>query len=194
MSDSVRCFVAVKAPLGRAENLRHAQARLRAAEGDWKWVDPDTFHITLKFLGDVERTTIPELWASVSGAVGDTQEFKMQFRGLGVFPNARAPRVAWAGIDAGAAELRELAGKVEAACSARGFDRERRPFKAHLTLGRARRPRTSPALAALVQEMAEAGLGEAVVDRVLLMESTLTPKGALHDVLEEHLLDHGEGE
>lgn len=194
MSESLRCFVAVKVPLGRAQCLREAQARLRAAEGNWKWVDPESFHLTLKFLGNVERSAIADLWASVSDALRGTQRFKMEFRGLGVFPNPRSPRVAWAGIEAGAAELRELAAKVEEACSAHGFDRERRPFKAHLTLGRARRPDGNPDLASVVQDMTDAHMGEAGVDRVLLMKSTLTPKGALYDVLEEHLLDHGEGE
>jgi 2'-5' RNA ligase len=180
--------------LGRAQALREAQARLRAVEDNWKWVDPESFHLTLKFLGNVERSAVPDLWASVSGALRGARRFTMQFRGLGVFPNPRSPRVAWAGIEAGAAELRELAAKVEEACSAHGFGRERRPFKAHLTLGRARRPEANPDLAAAVDEMTEADMGEADVDRVLLMKSTLTPRGALHDVLEEHLLDHGEGE
>jgi 2'-5' RNA ligase len=194
VSESLRCFVAVRVPPGRAQGLREAQARLRAAKGNWKWVDPESFHLTLKFLGNAESSAIPDLWASVSGALRGAQRFKMQFRGLGVFPNPRSPRVAWAGIEAGAAELRELAAKVEEACSAHGFDRERRPFRAHLTLGRARRPERNSDLAAAVQEMTEVDMGEADVDRVLLMKSTLTPRGALYDVLEEHLLDHGEGE
>jgi 2'-5' RNA ligase len=194
VSDSVRCFLAVRVPPDRAGALRDAQARLRAVAGDWKWVDADSFHITLKFLGEVERAAIPGLWASVSEALRGSQCFVMQFCGLGVFPNPRAPRVAWAGIDGGAVELRELAARVEEACVARGFERERRPFRAHLTLGRARRQARDTGLAAALADFTEAQLGEAMVDRVLLMKSTLTPRGAIYDVMEEHLLDEGEAQ
>ncbi len=194
MNKPVRCFLAVKTPLDRAQALREAQAQLRAAGGNWKWVDPDTFHLTLKFLGDVEESRTAEIWESVSAALVGSEAFAIRFRGLSVFPNLRLPRVAWAGIDHGAAELHELARKVEEACSAHGFERERRPFRAHLTLGRARRPESNSALAGVIEGMADAELGETDVSRVLLMKSTLTPKGAIYDVLEEHLLDHGEAE
>jgi 2'-5' RNA ligase len=118
----------------------------------------------------------------------------MALRGLGAFPNVHTPRVAWVGIDEGSAALVELAAKVEGACEQHGFPSESRPFRAHLTLGRARRPAPNPPLASAIEGMAGADLGEAAVDRILLMESRLTPRGAQYEVLEEHLLNHGEAE
>jgi len=191
VSDSIRSFIAVKMPLDAIERLSEAQDRLRAAEADWKWVRPDTFHITLKFLGEVEGGRISAVWDSVCEAVADSRPFAMALRGLGAFPNLHTPRVAWVGIDEGSAALVGLAAKVESACELHGFERERRPFRAHLTLGRARRPAPNPSLAAAIEGMAGADLGEAAVDRILLMKSQLTPRGAQYEVLEEHLLNHG---
>ena len=194
MSESIRTFIAVKMPSAAIDRLRQAQDGLRAGEADWKWVKPDTFHITLKFLGDVEQNRISALWESVCVAVAESRPFTMALRGLGAFPNVHTPRVAWVGIDEGAAALVELAAKVEGACEQHGFPPESRPFHAHLTLGRARRPTPNPPLAATIEGMAGADLGEARVDRILLMKSRLTPRGAQYEVLEEYLLNHGEAE
>ena len=194
MSESIRTFIAVKMPSSAIDRLREAQDRLRTAEADWRWVKPDTFHITLKFLGNVEQSRMSALWESVCGAVAESRPFTMALRGLGAFPNVHTARVAWVGIDEGAAELVELAAKVDGACEQHGVPSESRPFRAHLTLGRARRPAPNPPLAAAIEGMAGTGLGEAGVDRILLMESRLTPRGAQYEVLEEHLLNHGEAE
>jgi len=192
MSEVVRSFISVKMPPEAIERLREAQDRLRAAEREWKWVNPESFHITLKFLGDVELGNLAGVWESVRARIAGCAAFTMVLHGLGVFPDLERPRVAWAGIDRGAAEITGLAERVEAACESAGFPRERRPFAAHLTLGRARQLGPSAALAGAIREMAEADLGEVRVDRVLLMKSELTPAGAVHGVLEEQLLNHGE--
>jgi 2'-5' RNA ligase len=192
MSEALRSFIAVKLPPETVERLRQAQARLRAADTTWKWVEPGCFHLTLKFLGAVPRVGLEAVWGSVCAALAGTRSFTVSLRGLGVFPNARAPRVAWAGIDRGAAELAGMAATVEEACAAHGFERERWAFTAHLTLGRAREPKPNPALAAVIEELSAVELGEAKVDRALLMKSTLTPKGAIYQMLEEKLLESGE--
>jgi 2'-5' RNA ligase len=111
---------------------------------------------------------------------------------LGVFPNPRAPRVAWAGVSEGAPELAALATKVEAACSTHDFEREKRPFSAHLTLGRAREVGPSPTLTAIVAELAETEFGRGNIDKVLLMQSTLQRTGAVYTAIGEQPLQHGD--
>lgn len=192
MSDSLRCFIAVKLPPGAREGLREAQARLRAVEPNWKWVDPATFHITLKFLGQVGQERLEAAWREVTAAAEGMAGFPIALRGLGVFPNVRAPRVAWAGVSQGGAELATLAARVEQACGQHGFEREKRPFAAHLTLGRAREPGPSPGLAAIVKELAETDFGSGRMDRVLLMQSTLERTGAIYTVIGEQTLERGD--
>ncbi len=192
MREGIRSFIAVKFPPEIVENLRQAQERLREADRSWKWVESTSFHVTLKFLGETPQAKLEEVWRSVSQALAGTCDFMVSLRGLGVFPSIRAPRVAWAGIDRGASELAMMANKVEEACAAHGFEREKRPFKAHLTLGRAREPKPNPALAAVIEELAAVELGEGKVDRALLMKSDLTPKGAIYHIMQEYMLEHGE--
>jgi 2'-5' RNA ligase len=192
MSEPIRSFIAVKIPPEAAEVIGAAQVRLRAAGGDVKWVEPESFHITLKFLGGVERERLMEVWRATTEALDGSAAFTMRFRGIGAFPNAGRARVVWAGIVEGADELTEMAARVEAACATHGFERERRPFRAHVTLGRVRRPAANPALEAAIGEQAEAELGEARVDRALLMKSELTRAGAVYHILEETVLGRRE--
>ena len=187
-AESLRCFIAVKLPEAATESLREPQERLRAAEPDWKWANPDTFHITLKFLGQVERERLDATLHDVKAALEDAAPFRIALRGLGVFPNARAPRVAWAGVSEGAAELTSLASRAEEACSKHGFELEKRPFAAHLTLGRAREPRPNAGLATAIERFAETEFGGGEIDRVLLMQSTLHRSGAVYTAIGEQSL------
>jgi 2'-5' RNA ligase len=188
MDDRIRSFIAVAVPPESAESIRAAQDKLKVAGPQIKWVNPDSFHITLKFLGGVEPERLKATWQSVSEALAGARPFTMRFRGVGAFPSASRARVVWVGISEGADELTEIAKRVEQVCSEHGFEMENRPFTAHLTLGRAREPGPDPALAAAMKELAEADLGQAGVDRVLLMRSELTRQGAIYHELEHKLL------
>ena len=192
MSELIRSFIAVAIPPESSEAIRRAQQRLKEADGGWKWVDADNFHITLKFLGDVQRDKLDSLWQGVTGALEGALAFTAKFRGVGVFPNPSRARVVWAGIEHGATELAELAARIEEAGVRHGFEREKRPFRAHLTLGRARRPGPNPVLAAAMEDFKGADLGETRMDRVLLMKSDLRPTGPIYTVLEEQPLAEGE--
>ncbi len=188
MSDHIRSFIAVPISPEVREQLRAAQDELRRADADVKWVAPENFHITLKFLGGVTPDRLEETWKSVVAALAGTGRFTMRFRGAGAFPSPNRPRVIWAGVSEGADDLAALAARVEEACAGCGFPSEERPFRAHLTLGRARRPAPSASLRAAIEALADRDLGEVEVARVQLMRSQLTPSGAIYQVLQEHTL------
>lgn len=188
MSDLIRSFIAVPVPPEAAGKLHTAQETLRRAAPAVKWVDPNSFHITLKFLGGVLPDRLQQTWQAVAAALGGAPSFTMRFHGLGAFPSANRPRVIWAGLTDGAADLTALAARVEQACAAFDFAPEARPFHSHLTLGRAREAKPDPDLSAAIAQLAQEQLGEVPVDRVLLMKSELTPRGAIYHVLQEHRL------
>lgn len=185
MSETIRSFIAVVVLPEAAARLREAQERLGRVEPGVKWVSPDGLHITLRFLGGVEQGRLEAVWRSVRAGLEGREAFLMRFRGVGAFPGRSRPRVVWAGVEAGAEEMAALAELVEAACERHGFARESRPFRAHLTLGRAREAMPNSALAEAMDELADAELGEMVVTRVSLMRSELTRRGAIY-----HELDH----
>src|SRR2546430_12500135 len=110
------------------------------------WVSPENVHLTLKFLGQVREARAAELVAALAGATSGFAPFEASVEGLGAFPTPLRARVIWAGVGRGAEPLVELAGRVDAALAALGFEREARPFAPHFTLGRVRAPRRDPAL------------------------------------------------
>ena len=84
----------------------------------------------------------------------------------------------------GGEQLVAMAEQVEQATEKLGFERERRPFSPHLTLGRVRTPR-QPELSEAIQRLREVEIGSMTVDAVYVMRSQLTPKGAIYSVISE---------
>jgi 2'-5' RNA ligase len=158
-----------------------------------RFVGPETYHITLKFLG--ETTKIEEIRDRLR-TVQSTQ-FDVSFRGTGFFPSAQRPRVLWAGIEAGP-ELATLASKVDAALAPLGFEREKGPYRPHLTLSRkgSGNPRDKRAamntgferVQQILSSMSQPDFGTMTAREFFLYESRLSPAGASYTKLERFTL------
>lgn len=177
----MRAFVAVFPPLDLREALARAARELPVA-GDVRWVTPENVHLTLKFLGEVGEKDL----ARVAEALGPVSErhdpFEALVSGFGAFPSAGKARTLWAGIDEGAERLGALARDVEAALQPLGFAPETRPYRPHLTLGRARRRPVS-----LGAGTAKPGI-RFPVRRMDLVESVLGGEGAAYSTLVAYAL------
>jgi 2'-5' RNA ligase len=160
--------------------------QLRESRADVKWVTPANAHLTLKFLGDVDEEKIDEIAGKVSAACRGTRPFKMSLAGLGAFPNGRRPSVIWVGVEEGREFLSDLNEKIEKELEKMGFEREKRKFSPHLTIGRLRRQGQPGDLKDRLT--ADYRGGDSTVDRVFLMKSTLTPKGPIYEELRETTL------
>lgn len=148
---------------------------------DVAWVARDNVHLTVKFLGGVEAPRLDAVAVALAAAAAGCQSFDLTVRGLGAFPTPRRPRVVWAGVDEGGAQVAALARRVDEALVALGFASEPRVFTAHATLGRLRGPRADPRLA---EALAAGGtFGRQRVDRLALMRSQLSPRGACYTEL-----------
>jgi 2'-5' RNA ligase len=84
--------------------LAAAVDELRAVASDVVWVGPDSFHVTLKFLGAVDADRLGALTETLTSAAAACEPFQLGIRGLGAFASPARPRVLWAGIEAGAAQ------------------------------------------------------------------------------------------
>jgi len=149
--DAFRGFLAVLLP----EEVRAEAARVAAplrGLGDAKWVAPENYHLTLKFLGQVPRDRVPDLGGALLAAAAAQQPFRLALSSLGAFPSPSRPQTVWIGVEEGREALAALAAAVEAACEAHGFAREARPFHAHLTLGRVQSPKGRETLAGALRE------------------------------------------
>jgi 2'-5' RNA ligase len=182
---AIRAFLAVEL----VEPARTAAAALarelaRGSQGV-RWARPETYHVTLHFLGDVEPEAIPALARSLGGAVADVAPFPLRLGAPQLFPDARRPRVVALGLEP-EGPLRALAGAVERGVAAAGLPAPDRPFRAHLTLGRI------PGRSARVALPGSAPPApETPVREVILFRSELRPGGARHTPLERFALGAG---
>jgi 2'-5' RNA ligase len=181
----VRAFLAVELGEGARRAVAAAAQRLaREVRGrEVRWARPETFHLTLRFLGDVPRADLPRLAAEVAAAVADVAPFELRLAALEAFPSPRRPRVVAARVEP-EAPLAELARRVEAAVLRAGLPAEERPFRPHLTLGRVR-DRALPDLAAAGPLPPEPFR----VAEVVLFRSELGSDGAVHTPRERLALE-----
>ncbi len=155
----VRTFVAVSLPEGLRRDLApFAAAVARVAE--WRTTPLHQWHVTLRFVGEVD--------AAAAAAIDDAcaririAPFECRLDGVGTFPDVGPPRVLWFGVRAepqdpgGGDPLRDLADAVDRACDPIVGGRDR-PFVAHVTLGRLRRPVPAADVARLRAAVAELG-------------------------------------
>lgn len=145
-----------------------------------KWVRPENIHLSLKFLGEVDEAREPELRAALQQAAGSRAEARaitVHVEGFGVFPDYHRPRVVWAGVAPDPA-LELLQHGVEQAFAPLGFPTDARPFRPHVTLGRAGRDARPRDFAGLAEVLAGLQFAATVsVAAVDLMQSTQSSGG-----------------
>jgi 2'-5' RNA ligase len=163
------------------QRLATAIERLRLHAADVTWVAPANLHVTLKFLGQVDETRVSALADALRAALADQRAVDVTVRGLGAFPSATRPRVLWAGLEDATDGLTAIAERVDTCCGRLGFAPETRAFAAHVTIGRVREARRQPALADALARPVD--FGRVRVERVSLMRSELSPRGARYSEL-----------
>jgi RNA 2',3'-cyclic 3'-phosphodiesterase len=142
-------------------------------------VAPDSLHLTLRFLGGVDRHRLEALAADLRALT--VEPFPVVLDGLGSFGRGIAVRVVWLGLAAGGDQLAKLAAEIEAQCAAEGFEAEARPYNPHLTLARSRQRRGDR----LPELPAPPELPGWTVTGFRLYQSRTGPGGATYSVLEE---------
>jgi len=179
--DTQRLFLAVFPPPEAQAAVARACDTIRVPGDGVSWVRRENLHYTLRFLGDLGTDGARRAGEAAREAASDHAPFEAALGAFGCFPNARRARVVWIGLAEGDASLRALAASLEAALERRGFGRADKPFASHLTVGRVREP------ADWTAKLAGARAPEArfAVDRLLLVKSTLSPRGSLYEPVSE---------
>lgn len=181
----MRLFVAIDPTGEQREQLRQLQERLGTSLDGVRWVHPAALHLTLKFLGEQSEERLPVIFEAMRKAAAPAGPFTLQFGRAGVFPSPQRARVIWAGVRTGASDLGTLAGALEAALAEQGFPPGKRSYRAHLTLGRLRRPFPEKQLRDLLEAELSFSTAKYTVQSMRLYRSFLSPRGARYTVLKE---------
>jgi RNA 2',3'-cyclic 3'-phosphodiesterase len=179
----VRAFFGLPIPEPQREGLASFVATCAQAAPDFRWTPKDNLHLTIRFVGSVERALVE--------AVADTlaqrplAAFDMELGAVGTFGRGRAARVVWLGLRAGAEAATALAAQVEAECVRAGLPVESRPHQAHVTLARAR----SRDGARLPELPAMPPVKPWRADQLILFSSRPTRAGAIYEAMRTLGLD-----
>jgi 2'-5' RNA ligase len=183
----MRAFFCIPLQAGPRGSIASAAERVRARSTmRASWVQPENYHLTVRFLGEIDPTFTAKLEGLAMGVAEDRQPFRLTLDRLGAFPNFDRARILWFGGDAVAAYV-DLVRTLNERLRSAGFDPERKRPAAHVTIARIK-GRPDAALERVIGELEPVAPQCVGVDRIVLMESRLTPEGAIYTPRSEAIL------
>ncbi len=162
------------------EDLRGAFSNLRVG-----WEKAEKLHLTLKFLGDIDSNELQNLTEAVEKTTQQLSNFSLQISQTGVFPSKRNARILWFGIDDEHGSLQKINDILETECQQKGFVKESRKFRAHLTVGRLREPNKSKELINTHLNKTFAAV-KFEISEIVIYESRLQKSGSIYSVISKH--------
>jgi 2'-5' RNA ligase len=215
MPNALRAFVAILIPEGVKRAVAQVQGELRRVvpAHSVRWTPPEQFHLTLKFLGDIDAQQVERLILGLRQACQPFPPLELSLGQIGFFPHPRRPRVVWLGVQDAGQRLASLERAVEGAvvqCEVTQADagdhahgrliglpddrgettgespaKPAKEFIGHLTLGRIKSlsPREAERLAQIADQVVAFEFASCTADHIHLMQSQLSPSGAKHTSL-----------
>ncbi|MBV9932623.1 MAG: RNA 2',3'-cyclic phosphodiesterase [Alphaproteobacteria bacterium] len=174
-----RLFVAIQPPAA----VRAWLLGLTGGVSGARWQVEDQLHLTVRFIGEVDRHAAADVDAALAGLVHPP--FEARIAGVGSFERRGAPTALWAGVSP-PEPFQALHKKVDQAIVRAGLEPERRAYVPHITL--ARLPRGSGSLGGFLDAAGSASGPSFPVTDFCLFESRLTPDGAAYSVVERYRL------
>jgi 2'-5' RNA ligase len=185
MSEKIRAFIAISLPESVLESMVNAQETLKKSGFKIRWVRKEGMHLTVKFLGDIDRGDVESIHGAMERATKASAPFVLQGEGVGVFPDFKRPRVVWAGITGDGDVLRALQRDLDLQLNGLGFPKEKRLFQGHLTLGRIKDRMDGAKLGKALRALGDFRTASFTVQSLILFQSELRPDGAVYSTLAE---------
>ena len=181
-SKTIRSFIAIRLPEDVLGALATVQRELKTLlpPRSAAWTKRESMHLTLRFLGNVAPTIVPELEARLRTALAGFGQLDLICERLGCFPDLRRPRVIWAWVHDANERLQELQRRTEAAVREFAEKPAEARFVGHITLARPKQVKRPDAerLARLVENAVNRSFGRWSANEVLLMQSELSSSGS----------------
>ncbi|MBN2603679.1 MAG: RNA 2',3'-cyclic phosphodiesterase [Candidatus Thermoplasmatota archaeon] len=164
--------------------LKNFQQDIKKTGANVKLVEPENVHITLKFIGDTPEEQIDEICEIISSTVAEIKPFEIRLKGAGVFPNESYLKVIWVGMSP-VDTISTISKILDEKLASLGFEKEKKNFSPHLTIGRVRSAQNKDELIKVIEKYKEITFKTFQVSSIKLKKSQLTPKGPIYSNLKE---------
>ncbi|HVJ85859.1 MAG TPA: RNA 2',3'-cyclic phosphodiesterase [Caulifigura sp.] len=175
MTGSIRTFIGI--PVAETPAIGAMLRELKGIGRGVRVTAAGQLHLTVKFLGETSKVHVPAIGEELREAARLVGRHPVELVGLGAFPNAARASVVWAGIEP-QAELKRFAAELDRRLSPLGFAPESRPYHPHLTLARV--DGRVAGLGEFLASQRATPLGGVTIDRVVLYQSELGPRGSVY--------------
>lgn len=179
---SLRLFIALETPPEITPLISTIRDRLKTCQADVKWEPDEKLHATIKFLGETPDRLLPEIVSSIARIAGRYAPLIVRYRRIGCFPNLRDPKVVWVGLEETSGQLEAMQMATEEAMQPMGFERERRRFHPHVTLGRVKGRKALHGLLTMMESVTFES-PQAIIEHLSLVRSELKPGGSVYTTL-----------
>jgi len=177
----MRTFIAADFPPGIIEKVENITAyfKRQLPGGALKWVSTDKMHLTIKFIGEIQKNKIDQVKDILTNSLEDHASFEIGIQHLGTYPHIKNPRVIWLGITEGA-PLIEIHNQLDEALEKVAIKADRREYTPHLTLARVRRDAERDIVNEISDTLSQFkvdSLGTITISDITLYESKLSSAG-----------------
>lgn len=186
---TTRTFIAIEIGSPAREVMLRLIKQLAGELNGVRWTQPDQLHLTLKFIGDIDNRTLPEICNQMRAACMGVDAFSASLRGLGAFPKNKPPRVLWVGFKDGIEPLTLINHRLETLLVGSGVPSEGRAYAPHLTLGRINRGADQQQIAARMARDSETEFAAFDVSDVHLIASIRERNRMIYETIDSVPLD-----
>lgn len=174
--------------LTRSAKTLNFRTKIYTRQGNISWIKPQNLHLTLKFLGDILPAQLNEIKRTIRKISEASFGFKIKLIDAGVFPNLTTGGIIWIGNQEAPGELKQIVERLETGLSLLGIKKEKRDFRAHITIGRFKIVNPVNSLQVICEKLrivlSDQDL-EFDCGKITLFSSTLAASGPAYKILDE---------
>ncbi len=180
----IRLFVALNIPQKIKEEIIQLRNGIIINPLDYKWEAPDKFHLTLKFIGEVDESLVEKIQEEIS-FINEYKAFNCSLSKFGFFYSGREPKILWLGLNINE-EIFDLVVRLNEELVKFGIEKEKEKFKPHLTLMRVRKKLDKNFINSF--ENCKLPHTEFLADSISLIKSELLSSGSKYTEIKKYKL------
>ncbi len=186
---TIRAFIAIGIDSEIKDRLSEYLSKLKRTGADIKWVAPENIHLTLKFIGYIEKESLINLNKIINDAVSGIGPFSISIGNIGAFPDLKKPRVVFVCVEERGNNLLRIYERLNKGVEQLGIKKESKKYVGHITLGRVKSQKNISKLKNALNSGTEYCFGLEKVTSLSLMQSRLTSTGPIYTRLNNFILN-----